>query len=491
MILLVRRLVHAVRRRVRENLDLLATVAVFTVLLPVVPPGYLLDRADLAPWLAVAVAAAAAIRDPRLGSGAHPMLTPRTSAFGARLRHAARVATPLTLFAWFEVGRTAAVRAETGPDVLLVIGIAVVATVATIGAFALGGDDGRTGWNPTGAPGGFMWGLVYATIGVLCVACGFLSAAGPPPWTVVPAWLGLVFLCTGLAVGRAREVRQRRVATAGLFLPFSFRHVLALVGPTFTLLSLQGVLWAIRGDVLSFEEAWIAVVVVAMWAAVVWPPRVPIGVTCILHEVVPFGGNDRATEDGAAVPFDRAPEGALRFHPLRTTRIQSMHPWLVPVRAARIAELDDPILPLWPPPTPRPASHILGDAAFEPDPLTAMLQWDEITIHLGSRHDVGALTSGDVQTRRLVVLRPFPVPGSSRRTGMTTWRWESAVPAGSYQLLDATVDSATIRHGDVLVMSLEGVARAFEVEFGVPVYTLGDAVDFRPPQVRDYIGVGA
>jgi hypothetical protein len=492
MIRFVRRILRAIRVRLGENLDLFGLVLGCAIVQPLVPPGGFLDRDDLAPWFALVVAAAAALRETRLGPGPHPMLAPRSAALGSLLRHAGRVAAPLLLLAWFEVGRVACV-AGAITDVLTAIGIAAVGTVLTVGAFVLGADDGRTAWNPAGSPGPVGWGIGAGLVVALSSAFGFLVGSGQPvpSWLAMAGWLGLLVLGTGLALGRPRELGQRRAASPlQSFVPITFRHGLALIGPTFTLASLQSLLLILRGEVIAFDEAWIAAVVVALWAAVLWPQPVPIGLTCLLHEVVPVGGNDRGSNDGAAVPFDRAPEGSLRFNPLRTVRIQAVHPWLVPIRAARIAELDDPVRALWAPSTPRLAFHILGEAVFEPDPLTASPQWTEITIHLRGREDVSTLSSTDVQTRRLVVLRPFPSPGTSRRAAMTTWRWDRSIPAESYQLLDATTATARIRHGDVLVMSLEGVARAFEVEFGAPVYTLRDAMDFRPPQVRDYVGVG-
>ena len=67
-----------------------------------------------------------------------------------------------------------------------------------------------------------------------------------------------------------------------------------------------------------------------------------------------------------ATPFDETPEGALRINPLEIKRILSTHPWLVPVKASRVPELDDPIRPLWPRREPPVAYHVLGGASLNP-----------------------------------------------------------------------------------------------------------------------------
>jgi hypothetical protein len=213
-------------------------------------------------------------------------------------------------------------------------------------------------------------------------------------------------------------------------------------------------------------------------------------VSCVLHEVIPVGGADSAPAVGQANAFDVPPEGALRFNPLATRRTLVMHPWLVPVRSSRIAELDDPIQPLWDVPPPLASDHVLGEASFEPDPLTKQDQWEVITVRLRGRADMSSVKSGDSQTKRMVVLRPFPATGRTTRARMATYRWEQNVPEDTIQILDATTQTAELRDGDILLLSSEGVAKAFEVEIGAPVFRFADANAFRPPQLEDYVEVG-
>ena len=142
-------------------------------------------------------------------------------------------------------------------------------------------------------------------------------------------------------------------------------------------------------DTMPFDLAFVPAAFVVAWAGVVWPKPTPIAVTCLLHEIMPAGGGDKAISTTAS-PFDQPPEGALRINPLEIKRVRALHPWLVPVKASRVAEFDDPIRPLWPRKEPPKSFHILGDATFEPDPYTKKAQWSEITVRLKGSDDVAA-----------------------------------------------------------------------------------------------------
>jgi hypothetical protein len=224
------------------------------------------------------------------------------------------------------------------------------------------------------------------------------------------------------------------------------------------------------------------------WAAVIWPPKIPVAMSCLLHEVVPGSGKDPSAQ-GGRVAFDLPPEGALRLEPLGIRRIRVIHHWIVPVQDPRIEELDDPVRPLWPR-TPLPlATHVLGDATFEPDPSSQMPQWRTITVRLADQRDVVRLEQGNVQTRRLVVLRAFP-GRSQKGLLLPTYRWDEAVSAGAVQIVDATTERITLQDGDVLVLSTEGVARAYELEIGTAVSDWDELGRERAPQLEDYVGVG-
>ena len=69
-------------------------------------------------------------------------------------------------------------------------------------------------------------------------------------------------------------------------------------------------------------------------------------------------------------------------------------------------------------------------------------------------------------------------------------RWESALHRDAVQVLDGATATLTLRDGDVLVTSTEGVARAYEVELGASVSAGHPMTLSRLPQVEDYSSGG-
>ena len=63
------------------------------------------------------------------------------------------------------------------------------------------------------------------------------------------------------------------------------------------------------------------------------------------------------------------------------------------------------------------------------------------------------------------------------------------MPEGTVQHVDATTERLSLEDGSIIVLATEGIARAFEVEIGAPVYRWNDAAGFRPPQIEDYVKV--
>ena len=160
---------------------------------------------------------------------------------------------------------------------------------------------------------------------------------------------------------------------------------------------------------------------------------------------------------------------------------------MVPVHFSRIEDLDDPVRMLWPRPASPLSSHVMGEACFEPDPITKKPQTDEITIRIRGGSDVSSVGQGDAQTRRLVVLRAFAVPGTKSDAHLTTYRWDKSIPQQCVQIMDATTDRIRLRTGDLIVLSTAGVARAYEVECGAPVYYYPEMATFRQAQIEDYV----
>ena len=152
----------------------------------------------------------------------------------------------------------------------------------------------------------------------------------------------MAFLTVGLIVGRAQHLRQRLAAGTKdnrPYRPAVFNYLFSSLGSAFGLWALYFIQDQLGlGDQVTFELAFVPAAFVVAWAGVVWTKPVPIAVTCLLHEIMPAGGGDKAIST-TATPFDETPEGALRINPLQIKRILSTHPWLVPVKASRVPKV--------------------------------------------------------------------------------------------------------------------------------------------------------
>jgi hypothetical protein len=485
-------------RSIRQNASLVVLWLLLVAIVPHVPPETPISRNDLVPWTMVCLSAVAFLRGKPLGQGPHPMLTRQRSGFGRWCLRAAMIATPITLMFWYDFGRLF-------NDMRIAQFFGGVATAMTIGiivALVLGRREQRTAWNPRGLPTAVAFGVGMVVFIGLSFAVGYLENAAEQfpldlplrrgdrfPGDVI--LLGIAFLAVGLVVDRPQHFRQRRAAglkDGSPYKPKLFPFVFASLGSAVGL----GLLYVLQdffriGVDIDFDEAYLPAAFIVAWAAVIWPPRTPIAVTCMLHEVMPSGGSDSWVKD-TANPFEKPPEGALRLNPLRIRRVRSLHPWLVPVKATRIPELDDPIRPLWGRREPPLPYHILGAASFEADEVSKQEQWDRITIRLKGQDETRTL-KGSAQTQRMAILRPFLEPGESRRSQIRTYTWERPVPDATVQIVDANTQRLLLTDGCVIVLSTEGVARAYELEIGVPVYQLNEAIGFRPPQLEDYVKV--
>lgn len=473
-------------RLVKQNADLIGLWFVLLLAQHFVPVGNVLAREDLLPWMGIALSGVAYLRGRILGAGPHPMLTRQWSA-NSRFFH--RLA--LAVVPWFVITLHEAARTWEVSAIGQVGGIAL----AVILLLAFSKNYDRTAWRPQGSVAIGTWILTTLALMIVVVGSGLLRRFVEPMEDFqiaaravgVGITLGMAFLTVGLVGGKGQNHKQRVLVGRKddkAHHRTVFPSFLAAFGPSVGLVALYMVL-----PDLDFDFAFVVTLLVIVWGAVIWPHPVPEAVVVVLHEVKGTGGRDRPPK-GRARPFDRPPEGALRFSPLRIKRTRIVHTWYVPVQASRIADLDDPVSPLWQKaPRPQPL-HILGDARFEPDPLTKGPQWDVLTVHLRSQQDVTSLDNkSDAKTRRMVVLRAFP-PGvfGWLRSRVRTYRWDKGVPRDAVQVLDHTTERANLRTGDVIVLSTEGVAHAYEVEIGAPVRdrSLG-VLQFRSPQLEDYV----
>jgi hypothetical protein len=470
----------------RQNLDLLLAWLLTVVLHPLVPLGHPLGRDDLAPWTTACMVVVAVLRGRTLGDDRPGVLVARQVWWARVVGRASLALAPVSLLLWYDA---AATRSWT-----MSYAAAGLSALTVVLAWT-GRSHGDTAWSPERGRKWLRWTLRAAATVILALVLGAASSLLGTLSTLLgtlPAagLLGLQFHSVGLLPDRIRTLWQRHASGRRDGRPYRaprFRYVLALLGPSIGMMVLLMLHALVIGPV-SFAQGPALALHVFAWAAVVWPHRIPTAVSCVLHEIVPAAGKDPAA-DGIATAFDRPPVGALRLDPLGVKRLRVLHHWVVPVRDPRIEELDDPIRPLWPR-LPRPvAHHVLGDAGFEPDPVTHIPQWRTITVRLEDQRDIVRLEQGNVQTRRLVVLRPFPSRGRGGVDAMPTYRWDPRLPPGTLQVVDATTDRLTLCDGDIVVLSTEGVARAFELEIGAPIDDWAAIGGQRAPQLEDYVGL--
>lgn len=473
----------SIARMAQRNIDLIGLWLALLIAQQLVPPTNPLARNDLLPWLALAMSGVGLLRGRLLGPGPHPMLTRRRPEFSGYLHRASLALAPWVIVATHDFART-----WKPQDFGVAIGLAIA--LAVLIGLSAGWD--QTAWKPQPSGGFFNWLLGLLLIGSVAAGTGvmrhYLGDTQVTRALSAGLLLGMFFVAVGWVGGRAKNTRQRIRAgrkDGRAYKSPVFPAFLAIFGPTIGL----GVLFYVLPD-LDFRFAFAAALLVVVWGAVIWPQPVPVAVACLLHEVMPVGGRDKFNPDSAK-PFERPPDGALRFNPLRTKRTRVMHAWYVPVQASRIADLDDPVKPLWPVPPPAVPYHILGDAHFAPDPLTKGPQWDVLTVRMKSQEDTVAVSEGAdaAMTRRMVILRPFPRTGLFRRRMTRTYRWDPRVAKEAVQVLDHTTETATLQTGDVLLLSTEGVAHAYEFEVGAPVYQAPGALNARPPQLGDYVAL--
>lgn len=469
-----------------QNLDLIGVFMVFVCGVHLVPTQSILARADLAPWITGMVVLAALLRGATLGDAPPPMLTPRRWRLGRLATQVARVVSPVAIFMVYDAAAQASVQLAWTALALTLLGLA---------SGIVGSSHGSTAWSPRTGDTNVLWLL---RVGFTLWAAVF---AGALHWTVHATWavwlpisifVGIQMHSIGLFEDRLQTRRQRRAAgrrDGRGYRPVRFRYLLTALGPSGGLLLLLWLHEAFIGPV-DFGQALVVSLHVLAWAAVLFPRATPIAVSCLLHEVVPSGGSDPGMKPGAALSFDAPPVGALRINPAWIRRLRVIHHWVVQVRDPRIEHLDDPIRPLWPARPPPLSHHVLGDAIFEPHAATQQPQWSEITVRLKDQIDISQLHQFNAQQRRMVVMRPFSGLWASLFRTRRTYRWDTALPQGAMTIVDASTTTLSLRDGDILVLSTEGVARAFELEIGAPVFDRASFGHQRPPQLEDYVGVG-
>ena len=370
------------------NLDLVLVWIVLLSAQPIVSTESPVSADHLAAWMMLSLAVCGVIRAVPLGDGPHPMLTARKNKLDRRFRLLATAMVPVVIYNWYMAGRNgfewavffktalfieplpqsmvkSMVYAGTGFGVLCVAGFFLM----------LARKHQVTAWNPAGLSSAIMWTVGPALMLILSAAAGWYDVQ---EWSStihdgvgISVLIGVGFVSISLMLGKVRNLRQRRAAgrrDGRPYFPGLFRLLLAFFGPIIGLYLLQQLYLLMFGRLFDFNQSFVIALHVVGWTAVIWQRPVPIAVYCMLHEVIPYGGIDGKGD--TALSFEEAPEGSLRINPLKLRRTRAMHLWKVPVQAARIEDLDDPVRMLWSRPTAPLSTHVMGEACFEPDPIT-------------------------------------------------------------------------------------------------------------------------
>lgn len=458
-----------------EFIVVLLALVISALLIPASSP---LGRSDGAGLVTLAVSVTALLWGRRLGAGPHPTLQPRGSRFGGLFRALARALAPWALWAAFESARS-------GASTLLAVALCGACALFAV----LGRDHGRTAWNP--GPHGVLASarqdLRLLLPAVLIVVAGVLGlvlldqAAATLGFLREPTWVPALLSCQTILVcalsGRMRNLRQRAAMAMGdEHLPAVFW---ASVGPGLTLLALgalmadfeqdrlhrAGLEGGLAGLGLSAPTlmAWhrpALVLAVALWARGLWRPRAPSAILCSWREVVPRGA-DVAMGSGAIPGFEHPPAGALRINAWATRDTGRVVYWPVPVRDVSwnpLARLPD----LRAESRSASAPHLLGEAAFEPQTLSGRIQTEKLTV----RPVPGRRTALGGQTQAVLIRpnRPHDRGGERGREQARSWTWQDPGVPGRIRIVGE--QSLHLHDGDLLLLSADGVATAWRLEYG-------------------------
>lgn len=353
---------------------------------------------------------------------------------------------------------------------------------------ALSRDHGRTAWNPH--PHGLLASLRYdlrlltptVSIAGVCVLALLLldrmavNLHMMRDFWGLPAMLSVQVLLVCALSGRIGNLRQR--AAMGLAEEHLPAVVWAAIGPGLTLLGLgilmaaqePGAEAALGAPTLMPWHRPALVLATVLWAWGLWRPRLPSAVLCSWHEVLPRG-SDVAVGQGAVPGFEHPPDGALRLNAWATRDTGRVIYWPVPVRdlswnpLARLPELRAETRAT-------PGPHLLGEAAFEQEKWNRRAQTTRITIRPipGRRKALG-------EHAQAVLIRPnrAQITGSEdRKREIRSWSWQDVDMQKRVRVLSE--ESVHLLDGDVIILSADGVATAWRLEFG-PLLLPGDTAN--------------
>lgn len=477
-------------------LQLLGLWYALVLLQSFVPRDWYLADVRLLPWLAVTLSACLLLRHNSLLPAPHPALVSRRSPLAAVIQRLTIALTPWVLLAFVEflLDRQ---RVDVAHPALATVTMAGF-LILIIGA-SVGHRHRLTAWNPRQR--GYGWlviGSTFLALFPLLIAAWWpdrqpvgSSGYAMSEFLTLPLYVGATFLLAGILATPPRDVGQflsaqlsrpnRSIAqTLGLLImPPLAAWLLATLG-----LGVFHTLYLLRYDALGFNGVLIHMLFVCMCTAALFPRPVPIAMACLFHEVRPAGA-EKPQEEARVRDFTESPEGALVFNPLNVERTGRIHFCRIPVESNSLTLFESNAPWLWPLEGMAAQAHLFGFVSFESSGTKP--QWQEVTIRKAARDVVSWKSEMGYNLQRMLILRPYTSSWFRRRG--TVFDHEGKAFEGQIQSMGDLADTMSIQHGDLILLSIGGVIRAYEFEIGAPLYEQDLVAHERLPILEDYVSV--
>lgn len=458
-----------------------------------VPRTHYLADLSLLPWVTLTTSLCLLLRYYPLMPTPHPALSMRKATALALARRLSAVLVPWVLLLWVEL----AVDLRQDGKLTLELGAATLGATLLLGlGMFYSQQQGLTAWTPT--QGGYK-----RLMSLLCLGAGlplFLLEPRANPmrdsgltlggiW-LLPCLVGASFLLASSQLTPARDMAQFVAGQAHHGRPAVriWLQVLAPLLATWFLpvlgLGALNAFYLERYGDLGFSGAMLHALVICLFTGALYPRAVPVAMACIFHEVRPKG-EEEEPEEGKVSDFTASPEGSLVFNPLHVERTRRIHPVLIPVESPQLALFEARVPYLWPLEGVAPQNQLLGHASFEVQ--GAYPQWQEITVRKASRDLIAWKSQLGFNLQRILILRSFSeswLPIQEVTFDHEETRWE-----GQVQSMADPGDTLSLRTGDMVVLSVGGSIRAYELEIGAPVYPGDPVAHERLPVLEDFVRV--
>lgn len=463
------------------------------MLAPLIPRASLLGDPELLAYLVLTLMLGLGLRQRGLLPMPHRALPLVSSRWGALGAWVSALLVPLALLLLGEAVRSSALGiGQAGQLWVVTLGLWGL----VLGCAVLAGRAELTAWAPEGLmPTLLLCGFLLLAVGPI-IGLELVAATVP---TLELSWLrsgflvGGAFLLAGTLpypprnLGQAlRSLEQLAPVTTWLgrlrqLARVAGLPILAWAVPVLGV-SLVRLLAVMVFPELGFGAAPLTSLLVLLLIGAFFTRPTPVAISCLFREVLSKHG-DEPDDAIRASDFADHPEGALTFNPLEVKRTGRMHPALFPVDTDRLTQLDQAQARLWPEAEKPNQNQIFGLAAFEPE--GGVPQWKTLTIHKASRELLSWKSESQARLQRMLILRPFSSGWFKLKTSV--FDHEGDRFPGQMQSMADPSPVMTLKTGDVVVLSIGGLIRAYEFEICGPLYPGDPLATERMPILEDYL----